>query len=416
MKVFKFGGASIKDAERIKNVVHIVENEKLSAGIIVISAIGKMTNAFEEVVDAYQENKGNLEDKLKYITEAHQVIIDELFDDKTTIQKDFNLLITELKKLLTQENTRNYDFNYDQIVCFGEFISSTIISNYMRSCRLQNKLLDVRKLIITNSDHRDASVDWETTSKRILGDVNKNELNIVQGFLGGDLKGNTTTLGREGSDYTAGIFAHCLEAENVTIWKDVVGVLNADPREFSDATLIEEISYEETIEMAFYGASVIHPKTIQPLQAKEIPLYVKSFLDFKKQGTKVCRGTLLKPLMPCYIVKKGQVLVSISSKDFSFIVEENISEIFKLLHEYQLKVNLIQNTAISFTICIDNKFERFSEFLENIDKKFKVSFTESVDLYTIRHFDDTSLNKIYSLGKALLTQINKETAQVVLIK
>ena len=234
--------------------------------------------------------------------------------------------------------------------------------------------------------------------------------------MGGDSKGNTTTLGREGSDYTAGIFAYCLDAKSVTIWKDVQGVLNADPRVFDETQLLEQISYEETIEMAFYGASVIHPKTIQPLQSKEIPLYVRSFKDTSLQGTKVSRGVAIQPYLPCFIVKKNQILVSISARDFSFMVEDNISHIFKLLHEHLLKVNLIQNSAISFSVCVDNKFNQFDTFYEELKSSYKVEVIKEVDLYTIRHFNQDALDKINHSGTAVLTQINKETAQIIIKK
>ena len=240
------------------------------------------------------------------------------------------------------------------------------------------------------------------------------KLNITQGFIAANDTENTTTLGREGSDYTAGIFAYCLDAESVTIWKDVPGVLNADPRVFKETTLLEQISYEEAIEMAFYGASVIHPKTLQPLERKEIPLLVRSFVNPKETGTKVSKGTRLVPDIPCFIVKKDQVLVSISALDFSFMVENNISYIFQKLHDYQLKVNLIQNSAISFSVCIDNKFNKFDAFYDELKTQFKIDVQKGVDLYTVRHFDNNAVLSIEEKGESLLTQVNKETIQIVL--
>ena len=259
-------------------------------------------------------------------------------------------------------------------------------------------------------------MNWEATEKRIKTKVDTSKITLVQGFIAGDLNGNTTTLGREGSDFTAGIFAYCLDAESLTIWKDVLGVLNADPREFKDTKLLERISYEETIEMAFYGASVIHPKTIKPIQNKKIPLVVRSFNNLNSQGTKVTNEVDMHPHIPCYIVKKNQVLVSIASLDFSFIVEENISDIFKLFHKYQLKVNLIQNSAISFSVCVDNNLNHFDSFFNEIKNRYKVSFTKNVDLFTVRHFTENSLSEIYNLGTSLLSQINKNTAQIIIQK
>ncbi|MCL4163967.1 UNVERIFIED_CONTAM: hypothetical protein GTU68_054542, partial [Idotea baltica] len=266
----------------------------------------------------------------------------------------------------------------------------------------------------TDSNYRDAKVDWQLTQSLITSKVNASKINITQGFIAANDTENTTTLGREGSDYTAGIFAYCLNAESVTIWKDVPGVLNADPRVFNDTTLLKQISYEEAIEMAFYGASVIHPKTLQPLQNKEIPLLVRSFVNPKEKGTRISKGSYLEPLIPCFIVKKDQILVSISALDFSFMVENNISYIFKKLHDYQLKVNLIQNSAISFSVCIDNKFNKFDDFYNELKKEFKIEVQKGIDLFTVRHFTDDAIAKIEEKGTPLLTQVNKETIQIVL--
>jgi aspartate kinase len=279
---------------------------------------------------------------------------------------------------------------------------------------MENNWFDVRNYIKTDSNYRDAKVNWELTERIINTKVDSQKLNITQGFIAANDTENTTTLGREGSDYTAGIFAYCLNAASVTIWKDVEGVLNADPRVFEETTLLKQISYEETIEMAFYGASVIHPKTIQPLQEKEIPLFVRSFIQPQGAGTKVSRGTTLEPYTPCLIVKKNQVLVSIAANDFSFIVENNISYLFQKLHDYGLKVNLIQNSAISFSICVDNKFNNFDAFYSELKNEFKIDFQEKVDLYTIRHFNDAIVEEISNKGTPLLRQTNKETVQIVL--
>jgi aspartate kinase len=278
---------------------------------------------------------------------------------------------------------------------------------------LKNNWLDVRNFIKTDANYRDAEVNWETTQKNISKNVKKKTLNITQGFLGSDENGFTTTLGREGSDYTAAIFAYCLNAESVTIWKDVPGVMNADPRYFENAVLLNQISYREAIELAFYGATVIHPKTLQPLQKKEIPLFVKSFINPSLPGTSVSKGADLEPKTSCFILKKNQLLISLSSIDFSFIMEDNISEIFALFHQYKMKVSLIQNSAISFSVCIEDKFGNFNELKAKLSKKFKVTYNENVSLYTIRHFTKEAAEMVEKDKSVLLRQISRETMQIV---
>ncbi len=414
MKIYKFGGASVKDAEGVKNVENILRQEGTQNCLLVISAMGKMTNAFEELVHAHCYEEDQIDFAFNKIRNFHQEILENLFDSEDQIFQQVDELYDELTGFLTSDKEiRDYDYSYDQIVCYGELISTTIVSHYLNKVGVENTWKDVRELIHTDSSHRDAKVDWTKTESLIVKEIDREKLYIVQGFLGGSEDGNTTTLGREGSDYTAGIFAFCLDADSVTIWKDVQGVLNADPRVFESTQLLEQISYEETIEMAFYGASVIHPKTIQPLQNKEIPLFVRSFVNPKLKGTQVTRGVAIEPLVPCYIVKKNQILISISTRDFSFMVEDNISHIFKLLHDHLLKVNLIQNSAISFSVCVDNKFRQFDEFYKELLSSYKVEVVRDVDLYTIRHFSESALNEIKQLGVSVLTQINKETAQIV---
>ena len=414
MRIFKFGGASVKDANGIKNVANVLQSEGTEKTLVVISAMGKMTNAFEDVIEAYYNKSDQLSLKLTFIEEYHKNIMSELFDKNDSVYKDVEILLGELGWFLARNSSQRYNYVYDQIICFGELLSTRIVSAYLSKTGLENNWFDVRNYIKTDSNYRDAKVNWELTQDIITNKLDKQKLNITQGFIAANDTENTTTLGREGSDYTAGIFAYCLDAESVTIWKDVEGVLNADPRVFSDTTLLEQISYEEAIEMAFYGASVIHPKTLQPLERKEIPLHVRSFINPKQAGTKVSKGTRLVPFIPCFIVKKNQILISISALDFSFMVENNISYIFQKLHDYQLKVNLIQNSAISFSVCIDNKFNKFDAFFDDLKTQFKIDFQKGVDLYTIRHFNDQTITSITKKGKAFLTQINKETAQIVL--
>ena len=417
MKVFKFGGASIKSANAIKNVAKILNSKDVNNCLLVISAMGKMTNAFEKITDAYFNNdQEKLTESIDFTSNFHFKIINNLFAENHVIHQKITVLFRQLVRFLTQNKSRNYDYLYDQIVSYGELLSTTIVSDYLNEIKIYNNWVDVREIIITDTIFRDATVNWQETEKRIKTNINLSKLTIVQGFIGGDLNGNTTTLGREGSDFTAGIFAYCTDAESLTIWKDVLGVLNADPREFKEVQLLEHISYEETIEMAFYGASVIHPKTIKPIQNKKIPLIVRSFKNLNSPGTKVSEGVTLEPTIPCFIVKKNQVLVSISSLDFSFIVEENISDIFKLFHKYQLKVNLIQNSAISFSVCVDNNLNHFDLFYNEIKNMYKVSFVKNVDLFTVRYFTENSLEGIYKLGTSLVTQINKNTAQIIIQK
>jgi aspartate kinase len=413
MKIFKFGGASVKDAEGVKNVAKIIQSEGNSDTLVVISAMGKITNAFEEVIDAYYHKSEELPSKLTFIDGYHKNIMNALFDKNDTVYQEIDILFGELGWFLARNTSQRYNYVYDQIICFGELLSTKIVSAYLAKLGIHNTWFDVRNYIKTDSNYRDAKVDWKLTEQIIASKVDTSKLNITQGFLAGNDTENTTTLGREGSDYTAGIFAYCLNAESVTIWKDVEGVLNADPRVFEKTTLLKQISYEEAIEMAFYGASVIHPKTLQPLQKKEIPLLVRSFINPKEPGTRVSKGVLLEPYIPCFIVKKNQILVSISALDFSFMVENNISFIFQKLHEYQLKVNLIQNSAISFSVCVDNKFHTFDDFYQDLKNEFKMDVQKEVDLFTVRHFDDKAIKTIEEKGASLLTQVNKETLQMV---
>ena len=417
MKIFKFGGASIKDALGVKNVANILQQEGASNCLLVISAMGKMTNAFENIVNSYVNNdQEKLVESIDFTINYHTKIISDLFQDEHEIHQNVTILFGQMIHFLADNIAKEYDYLYDQIVCYGELLSSTIVSEYLNDIGVDNTWKDVRKILITDAVYRDASLNWLETEQLIKTQIDSSKLTIVQGFIGGNSNGNTTTLGREGSDYTAGIFAYCIDAKNVTIWKDVLGVLNADPREFKETQLLNQISYEETIEMAFYGASVIHPKTIKPIQNKQIPLYVRSFNDLNSSGTKVSSGITIEPIVPCFIVKKNQVLISISTRDFSFMVEDNISDIFKLLHTYQLRVNLIQNSAISFSVCVDNHFNHFDQFYDEIKLVFKASFIKGVDLYTVRHFTNNSLNKIHNLGRSILSQINKNTAQIIIQK
>ncbi|MEW2920996.1 aspartate kinase [Muricauda sp. ANG21] len=414
MRVFKFGGASVKDADAVRNVVRVLQEVGYEDTLVVISAMGKTTNAMEKVVESYFKDKNSITGALQEVIDYHAGILSNLFENpKHPIYDRVKLLFEEVKGFLTWNKSPKYAFVYDQVVGYGELLSTTIISSYLNEIGLSNTWLDVRTLIKTDTNYRDAQINWERTQAGVTAHVDMSKLNITQGFLGSDDNNFTTTLGREGSDYSAAILAYCLNAESVTIWKDVPGVLNADPRNFKETLLLEQISYREAIELAFYGASVIHPKTLQPLQRKEIPLHVKSFLNPKDMGTTVGKGVGIVPKTPCFIVKKNQVLLKLSSLDFSFIVEDNISEIFKLFHDHRLKVDLIQNSAISFSVCLDNKFNGLQPMLDVLKRKFKVVCHEDVSLYTIRHFDDTAVKSLQNGKSVLVEQRGKETVQLV---
>ncbi len=414
MRVFKFGGASVKDAEGIKNVFNLLNTVGADEVLLVISAMGKTTNALEVVIKNYFEKSSAFNASLQDVRKYHNQILLDLFEDEEhEVFFTVNSHLADIEYFLRNNKSPNYNFVYDQVISYGEIVSTTIVSYYLNEKGLKNNWIDVRNFIKTDTNYRDANVDWEQTKKLISKGIKSKTINITQGFIGSDPNNFTTTLGREGSDYTAAIFAYCLSAESVTIWKDVPGVMNADPRYFENAVLLNQISYKEAIELAFYGASVIHPKTLQPLQKKEIPLYVKSFINPLLPGTSVSKGEDLEPKTSCFIVKKNQLLLSLSSIDFSFIMEENISEIFALFHQYKMKVSLIQNSAISFSVCMEDKFGNFNELRAILAKKFKVSYNENVSLYTIRHFTKEAAEMVEKDKVVLLKQISRETMQVV---
>ena len=414
MRIFKFGGASVKDAEGVRNVMEVLRHTGTEETFLVISAMGKTTNAMETVVKTYFEDRPAMAGSISEVEDYHQQILKELFPATNhPVYKRVRELFEEVKGFLAWNKSPKYNFVYDQVVGYGELISTTIVSAYLAESGLDNTWIDIRSYIKTDANYRDGNVQWERTQAAISELAGRKELFITQGFLGSDENNFTTTLGREGSDYTAAIIAYCLNAASVTIWKDVPGVLNADPRYFEKASLLNRISYREAIELAFYGASVIHPKTLQPLQRKEIPLHVKSFLNPGDPGTTVGKGQGIEPKVPCFIVKKDQVLMKLSSLDFSFIVEDNISDLFKLLHDHRMKVDMIQNSAISFSVCVDNKFGRLEELLQQLRGRFNVVHHEGVSLYTVRHFDAAAIRSLQNGREVLLEQRSMETVQLV---
>tara|TARA_B100000953_G_scaffold21053_2_gene17535 strand:- start:5281 stop:6531 length:1251 start_codon:yes stop_codon:yes gene_type:complete len=414
MKIYKFGGASINDSNGIKNLLKILEKKGYQKTLVVVSALGKTTNALELVVKNYFDNKNELQYSINQVISFHNEILLKLFTNENhKIYNEVKAVCENLKGFLNRNKSPDYSFVYDQIVPNGELLSTKIINAYLNYKGIRSNWVDSRELIKTDSNYRDSDLIWDLTQKNISNKIDKKLLNITQGFIASDENNFNTTLGREGSDYSAAIYAYCLNAHSLTIWKDVPGFLNADPRVFDNPILLESISYTEAIELAFYGASVVHPKTLQPLQKKEIPLYVKSFLNPDEKGTTISRGIKIKPEIPCFIVKRNLILLKLSSLDFSFIVEENISGIFQILHNNKMKVDLIQNSAISFSVCVYDKFNRLNELLSTLKAAFKVEYIENVNLFTIRHFNHRSCDEILKNNKLILEQRTEDVIQLV---
>ncbi|HEX8516473.1 MAG TPA: aspartate kinase [Bacteroidia bacterium] len=417
MKVFKFGGASVKDAEAVKNVANILKffpNEKIT---IVVSAMGKVTNALERLTDAFYYKKENAETVLSEIKKYHFDILDQLFSDKDhSVFTEISNTFVELDWAIEDERSPDYNYDYDKIVSMGEIISSKIVSKYLNSAGVTNSWWDVRGLVQTDNTYREGKVDWELTqelvSKELVPYFKAQDIIVTQGFLGGTSENFTTTLGREGSDYTAAILAFTLNAESVTIWKDVPGVLNADPKWFDKTEKLDQISYQDAIELAYYGATVIHPKTIKPLQNKKIPLLVKSFLNPSEKGTII--NDVQAPLpVPSFIFKVNQVLLSISPKDFSFIMEENLSAMFNLFAERQVKVNVMQNSAISFSVSVDNDERKVPELIKTLQQDYKVLYNEGLELITIRYYDQATIDRV-TVDKMILLEVkSRYTVQLV---
>jgi len=415
MRIFKFGGASVKDADGIHNMYRVLEQTGHENTLIVVSAMGKTTNALEKLIEVYFQDFQQIESQLNEVIDYHLGIMNEIFDHpKHEVYDEVKRRFDHLRNFLKNNKSPHYSFVYDQVVSTGELVSTTIITYYLNSKAISAYWLDARECIQTDASYRDANVDWTRTEVAINEQVSPNRLYITQGFIGSDDNNFTTTLGREGSDYTAAIFAYCLNGNSVTIWKDVPGVLNADPRHFESTQLLHHISYQEAIELAFYGASVIHPKTLQPLQRKEIPLHVKSFINPNDKGTNVNKGVAIDPHVPCFIVKNDLALIRLSSIDFSFIIEKNISDIFGMLHKHKMKVDLIQNSAISFSVCVFDKFNKMEELIHELSGRFQVDYTADVSLYTIRHFQAGSADFLLRKHELLLEQRTQETMQLVM--
>ncbi len=419
MKVFKFGGASINSIDRIKNTSSIIQSFKGDKILIVVSAMGKTTNALEKVVDAFFE--GRKEEALQLFEQLKNNHLDVLkYLIALNWQKAENQLkefFTEIEWLLHDKPVRSYDYYYDQIVCCGELLSSSILCNYLAEEKSKAIWLDVRDVIRTDNNFRDAGIDWEFTSKRMITSVaplfQEYDVVITQGFIGATDENESTTLGREGSDYTAAIFANILEGESVTIWKDVDAVMSADPKKYPDATILHALSFTEVIEMAYYGAQVIHPKTIKPLQNKNIPLLVKSFLDPTLQGTIISKESS-KNLPPIIVHKSNQVLIQFKSKDFSFVEDKPIQQLHDLLNDIKIKPNLSQNTAISLLCCFDDHAEKIDQLAQAASNIFDVEVERNLTLLTIRHYQQDSIHKLTADKNVLLEQKTLQTVQMIM--
>lgn len=415
MVVYKFGGASVKDSNGVRNLANIVlENNENR--IIVVSAIGKTTNALEEIVKYPVSNSGLCKSKLDNLYKLHLEIVDNLFDDKnnrifTDLKNDFE----KLQSVVFNNSYKSNDQKYDQVVSFGEIISTKIVSAYLNSLKIENTWIDIRNVIITDETYREAKVDMNKSGlncKEIFRFEN-NSIYITQGFIGKTENGFTTTLGREGSDYTAAILANLLDAEKLIVWKDVEGILNADPQYFSNAKRLDKISYQEAVELAYFGAKVIHPKTLKPLHNKNIPLHVKSFINPAGEGTTIQDYKEYDQNLPIFILKKDQMLISLFPKDLSFVIEDGISQIFTYLSQHGIKVNLVQNSAISISFCIENTYGKIDELLEHLQKEYKVLYNENLELLTVRHYSEKDISEMTKNRKIFIEQRSRHTAHFV---
>ncbi len=415
MKVFKFGGASVKDAAGVRNVANVLKQFPSDDLLIVVSAMGKTTNALEELVWAYMQRK-DIDALVNRIAGDHLIVLEAVAPGDKQVLEELGGYFEELMHLLRQPPSGNVDRDYDRIVSQGEIWSTLIVSAHLKHAGLANTWVDARTIVRTDDTYRSARIDWETSERRasgLLAEVLNSPKRIVtQGFIGFSTEGDTTTLGREGSDFSAAIFAYLLDAESVTIWKDVPGMFNADPNVFPDTKLLEHISYKEAIELSYFGASVIHPRTLQPLQRKNIPLYVRSFADLNAKGSVIDAQSENDSLIPSFIIKPGQVLISITPRDLSFIVEENLSGIFASFAQHGVRINLMQNSAVAFTVCVDND-NRVKPLVMDLRRDYEVRWNEELELVTVRHYDDATLAKLITGREVLIEQRSRNTARFV---
>lgn len=416
IKIFKFGGASVKDTEAFLNVSDILQKYKEEKIVIVVSAMGKTTNALEEVIKSYYAKNGQTVPLLEELKKSHYALAESLITDPVSLIDELNDVFVEIDWILEDEPPQDYDYCYDQIVSIGELLSSRILNALLVDKKINAGWLDVRDVILTDNTFRDAKINWEVTQQRIqkkaLDLFNSVNLIVTQGFIGSTSENFTTTLGREGSDYTAAIFSYCLDAESMHIWKDVPGVLTGDPRIFDEVTQLPRLSYNEAIEMTYYGAKVIHPKTIKPLQNKHIPMYVRPFKDPSSQGTLISDEKELS-YPPIIVIESNQCLLHISTNDFSFVAEHHLSMIFSLLAKHRLKVNMMRNTAISFTVCVNDIPERIQRFQSELGTDFRMVADKDLELITIRHFTPEMLNDMKINKLVFFEEILSDTAQIV---
>ena len=418
MKVFKFGGASVNSADAVRNMAHIVQKHLESAPlVVVVSAMGKTTNLLEELVPGITSD--NEHKALRQRLEDYHIdIVKSLIpNDKSIVNKVYTLLHQLDSTIATlQSDSEHYNYNYDQVVSFGELISTTIIAHYLNHLGINTLWEDARQCIVTDNHHREGRVDWESTRGecwRLKDNATGYQVVVTQGFIGATSDLKTTTLGREGSDYSAAILAYCLDAESVTIWKDVPGFLNADPKFFANTVKISQIPYNEAIELAYYGASVIHPKTVKPIQNKGIPLYIRSFITPEADGSSIGDYKTIVPETPLYIFKNNQILLSILPRDYSFIAEDNLQVIFGILSKIGIRVNLMQNSALSFSICIDNNPQLVAPLIEELKNMFRVRYNQNLQLITIRYYTQEVIDRIVAGRPILLEQRSRTTEQLI---
>ncbi len=418
MKVFKFGGASVNSADAVRNMAQVVQSHLESKPLmVVVSAMGKTTNLLEKLVPG-SADVSSANALRKQLEVYHLDIAKSLIPNDKTIIKKIQDLLHQLDNTIVslQPDAAHYNYNYDQVVSFGEIISTTIIAEYLNHLGINTLWSDARQLIQTDNHYREGRVDWqasETATKTLLADSITYSVILTQGFIGGTVDHKTTTLGREGSDYSAAILAYCLNAESVTIWKDVPGFLNADPKFFADTVKISQIPYNEAIELAYYGASVIHPKTVKPIQNKGIPLFIRSFITPEAEGSSIGDYKTIVPETPLYIFKNNQILLSILPRDYSFIAEDNLQVIFGILSKIGIRVNLMQNSALSFSICIDNNPQLINPLIEELKSMFRVRYNENLQLITIRYYTQEVIDSIVAGRPILLEQRSRTTEQLI---
>jgi len=413
MQIYKFGGASVKTPDAFKNVLNIIKDK--SNLVIVVSAIDKTTNRLENLVNSKFNNNNDTLLILSKIETFHFDFAKNAFGECFfNIENEINVIFNHIRELLSNELIQSYDELYDNIVCHGELLSSLFLSHYLKLHDINNTLLDIREVLVTDSNFRDAKVLWQESEAPIKSHFTGSGICVTQGFIGKDKLGNNTTLGREGSDYTASALAFLLDADSVTIWKDVPGIMNADPIWCNFAEKIDFLSFREAIELAFYGAKIIHPKTIKPIENKNIPLYVKPFNNPQESGTVIKKLDYKLELMPIYIRKSNQILISVSPKDFSFVVEENISKLFGLFAKYKAKVNITQNSAISFSASLDGNNRNFDKLISDLKKEYKVRYNTGLEMITIRYYNEDSITKMITGKQVMLEQRSRTTARFVL--